>query len=89
MISKQAVDFNNPLIKRLIELKLKVPNGALKYFVMPLVGDTITLGNIIYKISYVRENPFRFTAEPVAILQDKDMQKLNPELLQNSSAKIE
>lgn len=87
MAQPKQVDLNNPLVKRLVELKLGIPKGFLKYFVLPQEGDKITLGNIVYRIVYIRENPFRFSAEPVAILQDEELEKLNPELAESQEKK--
>ena len=70
------VDFNNPLVKSLLARNLSITEGSLKHFILPAIGDTITLGNVIYKISYIRENPFRFTAEPIGVLKDEELEAL-------------
>jgi hypothetical protein len=80
-LERKQIDFNNPIFRRLLCLKTNVSEKDLKYLIMPAVGDTITLGNVIYRISYIRENPFRFTAEPVGIIQEKEMEeKVIPQL---------
>lgn len=72
---QKLVDFNNPVFKALLARSFHVSEGHLKHFVLPTPGDTITLGNVIYKISYVRENPFRFSAEPIGILSDDELEE--------------
>ena len=74
-VQQKLVDFNNPVFKALLARSFKVTEGSLKHFVLPTVGDTITLGNVIYKISYVRENPYRFSAEPIGILSDDELEE--------------
>lgn len=73
---QKKVDFNNPLVKALLAKNLRVDEDKLRYFILPAEGDSITLGNVIYKITFVRANPFRFSAEPVGILKDAEMEKL-------------
>ena len=68
----KPVNFENPVFKTLLARKFQVREKHLKYFVLPVEGDKITLGNIIYRITYIRQSPFRFTAEPVAILSDEE-----------------
>lgn len=72
---QKRIDFENPIVKSLLSYNMKVEEKHLKHIIMPQVGDTITLGNIIYKIEYVRENPFRFSASPVGLLQDEEFEK--------------
>ena len=74
-VQQKLVDFNNPVFKALLARSFKVTEGSLKHFVLPTVGDTITLGNVIYKISHVRENPYRFSAEPIGILSDDELEE--------------
>lgn len=79
----KQVEFENPVFKKLLAMKLNVYPKHLKYFIMPVIGDQITLGNVVYKITYVRENPFRFACEPVAILPDSELEKSDPQSPQN------
>lgn len=72
---RKLVEFNNPIFRRLLCLKTGVSEKDLKYLIMPAVGDTITLGNVIYKITYIKENPYRFSAEPIGIIQEKEMEE--------------
>lgn len=74
MSKQKLVDFNNPLFKTLLARSFKVDEKHLKHFVLPQVGDSITLGNVIYQISYIRENPFRFSASPIGILTDEEFE---------------
>lgn len=74
-VTQKLIDFENPLVKSLLARNLKINASNLKYFVMPTEGDTITLGNVIYRISYVRENPFRFTAIPIGILTNTELEE--------------
>lgn len=87
-VEQKLVDFNNPLVKSLLAQNLKVDEDKLKYFVLPAEGDTITLGNVIYKIRYVRANPFRFSAEPIGILKDAEMERLLTEQQGNGQAPL-
>lgn len=74
-MSQKLIDFENPLFKALLAQNFKINEKHLKHFVLPGVGDSITLGNVIYKITYVRENPYRFSAEPIGILTDEEFEK--------------
>lgn len=73
---QKQVDFENPIVKALLARHVGVKENQLKDVVMPQVGDTITLGNIIYRIDYVREKPFRFSASPAGVLLDEELQSI-------------
>lgn len=73
---QKKIDFENPVFKTLLARSFKIDEKQLKHFILPNVGDTITLGNIIYSITYVRQSPFRFTAEPCGILTDEEFERL-------------
>lgn len=83
-MSQRRIDFENPLFKSLLARNFKVNEKHLKHFVLPSIGDSITLGNVIYRITYVRENPYRFSAEPIGILTDEDFEKELHKAIANS-----
>lgn len=72
---QKLVDFENPLIKTLLAQNINIQESSLKYFVMPADGDTITLGNVLYKIVYARSNPFRFSAVPIGVLTNTELEQ--------------
>lgn len=86
-MTQKKIDFENPLFKTLLARNFKIDEKSLKYFVLPLVGDSITLGNVIYRIAYVRANPFRFSAEPIGILTDEDFEKELKKAVENPAKK--
>lgn len=45
-----------------------------KHILLPRNGMIFNLNGLIYKVTYVRQDPYRFTAEPVGIV-DHDPKK--------------
>lgn len=81
-MTQKLVDFENPLVKTLLARNLNIDENKLKHWVMPTEYDTFTLGNVIYKVVFVRNNPFRFSAEPIGIITDDEMVKKLEEVMQ-------
>ncbi len=65
---EKAISFDNPKFKQVLGSKLGIPKEAIKHLVLPFIGQHIEIGGIIYVVTYIRENPFRFSASPVKVV---------------------
>jgi hypothetical protein len=71
---KDDISFDHPTFKKVLAAKLGVPAKLVKFLVLPAEGQEITIHGIIYRVNYVRENPFRFSAEPVRVSEPESEQ---------------
>lgn len=69
------VNFNVDAVKTYLKESLGVPEKYLAGLILPEVGSHFTIDQTVYKVIYIRGNPFRITAEPVGVLEPKDAPK--------------
>ena len=56
-----------PALRKKYNVSKSTAKELVKEMSLPNVGDEFRLGNFLYKVVYTRTDPYRFTAEPVAI----------------------
>lgn len=59
------IKYNEKENRRIMAVRAKKGEDSKVYEVpMPIDGDEFHINGVIYKINYLRDNPFRFSAEP-------------------------
>lgn len=70
-----GVDFNNGVMNSQVAKNLGIRKGALKEVLLPEIGTKFVLRGLVYRVSYVRANPFRIAAEPIGVVKDEEEKK--------------
>lgn len=75
MQQQKLVEFNNNEVKRTLAATLGVHKNSLQHLIMPATGTHLTIGEIVYRVAYVRSNPYRMSLEPVGVLDHSEETK--------------
>lgn len=63
-----------PQLQKKYKCSKSTAKELVKEMSLPSINDEFQLGNFLYKVVYTRTDPYRFTAEPVAI-KEKEVAK--------------
>lgn len=82
---------NNVIIPKIMQ-RLGVPESKAKKFakhmILPREGMQFSLNGFMYKVVYIRQDPFRFTAEPIGIVDNRPKKKEGGESWKKKIGKI-
>lgn len=70
-MGERPVDFDNEVVKKYLSANFGIPEKMLKDLVLPDVGTEFEIEGMVFRVTYVRGNPFRISAEPVGVIEEK------------------